>query len=107
MTELHSLGLANYYSQFVEGFSRRVAPPTKLLKKDTIWRWSTKCQSAFEELKATMTRGPVLELVNVMKPFEVETDASDYAFRGILPQEGHPSLQKSKAQQCREKIYRL
>ena len=71
------LGLANYYRRFVEGFSRRAASLTELLKKDHPWSWSNKCQMAFEDLKATMTRGPILGLVDVSKPFEIETDASE------------------------------
>ena len=37
-----------------------------------------------------MTRGPVLGLVDVAKPFEIETDASNFALGGVLIQEGHP-----------------
>ena len=37
-----------------------------------------------------MKRGPVLGLVDVTKPFEIETDASDFALGGVLIQEGHP-----------------
>ena len=44
----------------------------------------------FEDLKATMTRGPALGLVDVTKPFEIETDTSDSALGGVLIQEGHP-----------------
>ena len=50
---------------------------------------------AFEDLKATMTRGPVLGLVDVTKPFEIETDASDFALGGVLIQEGHPIAYES------------
>ncbi|XP_022975729.1 uncharacterized protein LOC111475919, partial [Cucurbita maxima] len=56
------LGLANYYRRFVEGFSRRAAPLIELLKKDHTWSWSDDSQMAFEDLKTTMTRGPVLGL---------------------------------------------
>jgi len=106
VAELHSfLGLANYYRRFVEGFSRRAAPLTELLKKDTAWQWSDECQSAFEELKATMTRGPVLGLVDVTKPFEVETDASDYALGGVLLQDGHPIAYESRKLNSAERRY--
>ena len=60
---------------------------------------------AFEDLKATMTRGPVLWLVDVAKPFEIETDASNFALGGVLIQEGHPiAFWKSKAQWCWKEI---
>ena len=99
------LGLANYYRRFVEGFSRRAAPLIELLKKDTTWQWSVKCQSAFEKLKATMTWGPVLGLVDITKPFEVETDASDYALGGVLLQEGHPIAYESRKLNSAERRY--
>ena len=50
----------------------------------------------FEDLKSTMTRGPVLGLVDVTKPFEIETDASDFALGGVLIQEGHPIAYESR-----------
>ena len=90
------LGLTNYYRRFIEGFSRQAAPLTELLKKDHPWSWSNKCQMAFEDLKATMTRGPVLGLVDVTKPFEIETYASDFALGGVLIQEGHPIAYESR-----------
>ena len=37
-----------------------------------------------------MTRGPVVGLVDVAKPFEIETNASDFALGGVVIQEGHP-----------------
>ncbi|KAA0034979.1 reverse transcriptase [Cucumis melo var. makuwa] len=72
-----------------EGFSRRIAPLTKLLKKGTIWRWPVECQTTFDDLKVTMIKGPILGLVNVLKSFVVKIDALDFALGGILTQEGH------------------
>ena len=101
---LSFLGLANYYRRFVEGFSR-ATPLTELLKKDHPWSWSNDCQMGFENLKTTMTRGPVLRLVDVTKPFEIETDASDLALGGVLIQEGHPIAYESRKLNDAERRY--
>ncbi|KAA0062359.1 uncharacterized protein E5676_scaffold313G002590 [Cucumis melo var. makuwa] len=71
---------------FIEGFSRRVAPLTEVLKKDKTWKWPIECQTSFNELKVTMISRPVLELVEVSKPFVVEIDASDFALGVVLTQ---------------------
>ena len=43
------LGLAGYYRKFVEGFSKIVAPLTKLTRKDVKYDWVDACQQSFEE----------------------------------------------------------
>ncbi|TYK05412.1 Retrovirus-related Pol polyprotein from transposon 17.6 [Cucumis melo var. makuwa] len=78
------LGLANHYCQFIEEFSRRVAPLTELLKKGTTWKWPVECQTTFDELKMIMMKGPILGLVDVSKLFKVETNASYFALGGVL-----------------------
>ncbi|KAL0541486.1 hypothetical protein IC582_021531 [Cucumis melo] len=91
VSELRSfLGLANYYRRFVEGFSKRASLLTELLKKDVHWNWDPECQAVFDGLKQAMMEGPLLGIVDVTKPFEVETDASNYALEGVLLQNGHP-----------------
>ena len=45
------LGLVNYYGDFIPNMHILRAPLNKLLKKDSKWNWSTKYQSAFEEMK--------------------------------------------------------
>ena len=99
------LGLTNYYRRFIEGFSLRATPLTELLKKDHPWLWSNECQMALEDLKATMTRGPALELVDVYKPFEIEIDDSDFALGDVLIQEGHPITYESRKLNDAERRY--
>ena len=60
---------------------------------------------AFEDLKAIMTRGPVLGLVEVTKPFEIETDASDFALGSVLIQERHPIAYESRKPNDVERRY--
>ena len=52
-----------------------------------------------------MTRGPVLGLVDVTKPFEIETDASDFALGGVLIEEGHPIAYESRKLNDAERRY--
>lgn len=96
MTELRSfLGLANYYQQFISGYSAKAASLTKLVKKNKSWVWSKECQKAFEGLKVAILEKSVLALLNFSKTFEVYTDASDYVIGGVLMQERHPITFKS------------
>ena len=61
----------------------------------------------FEDLKETMTRGHVLELVDVSKPFEIKTDASNFALGGVLIQEGHPIAYESQKLNDVERRYTI
>ncbi|KAJ7949948.1 Retrotransposon protein, putative, Ty3-gypsy subclass [Quillaja saponaria] len=55
----------------------------------TIWHWGEPCQIVFEDMKLAMINDPVLALPDISKPFEVQTDASDYTLGGVLLQENH------------------
>jgi hypothetical protein len=70
------LGLAGYYRRFIEGFSKLAKPMTALLKKNTKFIWSEKCQANFEELKKKLTTAPVLILPDLSKSFSIYCDAS-------------------------------
>ncbi|KAF8768441.1 Retrovirus-related Pol polyprotein like [Argiope bruennichi] len=74
------LGLAGYYAHYVEKFSVIAAPLTNALKgrmtKEQI-RWTPECEQAFQELKMSLTKKPVLHAPDYTKKFIVQTDASD------------------------------
>jgi hypothetical protein len=64
VSEIRSfLGLAGYYRRFIEGFSKIVKPLTTLLEKDREFKWTSACQSSFEELKKRLTTTPVLVML--------------------------------------------
>nr|GEU73013.1 zinc finger, CCHC-type [Tanacetum cinerariifolium] len=97
VTELRSfLGLMNYYRRFIMGYSAIASPLMGLLKKNKAWIWDEECQAAFESLKKAVMEEPVLRLPNVTMPFELHTDASNFAIRGILMQDGHPIAFESR-----------
>ncbi|KAI5328758.1 hypothetical protein L3X38_028155 [Prunus dulcis] len=104
--ELRSfLGLVNYYRRFIKGYSAIAAPLTDLLKKNKTWDWTPQCQHAFNELKRALMEEPVLRLPDLSKPFEVHTDASDFAIGGVLMQDGHPLAFESRKLNDTERRY--
>lgn len=66
-----------------------------MLKKNKSWKWDAHCQNAFEALKKTIMEEPTLALPDYSKPFEIHTDASDFAIGGVLMQERHPVAYES------------
>ena len=66
--------------------------------------WNATLDLAFKELKDLVWKAPSLLLHDPSKPFEVETDASDYAIGVVLYQDGKPIAFESKkldSAQCR------
>jgi hypothetical protein len=93
LTELQSfLGLANFYHRFVLGFSHIAWALNQINrgggKEKFVWGWSQ--QQTFDDLKQRLCLVLVLSLLDLQHPFEIETDASDYAVGAILTQHGHP-----------------
>ena len=76
-----------------------------MLKKGRGWVWSRECQNAFEALKKAITGEPILALTNLNKPFELHTDASDFAIGGVLMQEDHPIAFESRKLNDTERRY--
>jgi hypothetical protein len=62
---------------------------TKLLEKDTKFKWSPQCQEVFLSLKKLLTTAHVLAQPNIDKPFDVYCDASSTCIGGVLMQDGH------------------
>ncbi|WVZ76022.1 hypothetical protein U9M48_024027 [Paspalum notatum var. saurae] len=81
------LGLAGYYHQFIQDFSRISKPMTKLLQKQVKFTWGPECDQAFQTLKTLLNTAPVLVQPDVSKPFEVYCDASGIGLGCVLMQE--------------------
>ena len=87
VTEIRSfLGLVGYYRKFVEGFSKLVAPLTKLTRKEEKFVWSEACQQSFDELKRKLTSALVLTLPSEQDGYIVYCDASKQGLGCVLMQ---------------------
>jgi hypothetical protein len=99
------LGLAGYYCRFILDFSKIVKPITRLLKNDTKFDWSSKCNEAFEQLKVLLTTAPVLAQPDIGKPFDVYCDVSGSGLGCVLMQEGRVIAYASRQLRWHEEHY--
>ena len=53
-------------------------------RKEEKWKWESKQQEAFEQLKWVFTSRPLLVASDIDKEFRVEADASNFATGGVL-----------------------
>jgi hypothetical protein len=82
--------------KFIKGLSQVVQPLSNLLKKKLSFEWKEEQQKAFEDLKSKLSFTHVLRFPNFTKPFEIHTNASDFAISGVFMQDGHPIAFKNK-----------
>jgi hypothetical protein len=106
VTEIRSfLGLAGYYRRFIENFSKIAKPMTELLKSNTPYVWSDKCEASFQELKTRLTTTPVLTLPDASKDFVVYCDASRQGLDCVLMQGGQVVAYASRQLRKHEENY--
>ncbi|GJP30150.1 hypothetical protein CLOM_g22621 [Closterium sp. NIES-68] len=110
LQELQSfLGFVNYVWRFIPNMAGITGPLTDLLRKGTLFEWGEKQQTAFDELRNFLTSPPVLRIADPSRPFEVLTDASDFAIGAILLQDFGDGLQpiayESRKLQAAERNY--
>lgn len=80
------LGMAGWYSRFIDNFSEKKVPLTKLLSKNCPWNWEPEQQAAFEWIKQAIVTAPVLIRPDFSLPFQVHSDASNFAVGAVLTQ---------------------
>jgi len=73
------MGLIGYYRTFVPNFAAITVPLTDLTRKGSPNQlvWSAVHENAFQSLKRYVCNPPVLRLLDVHKPFILQTDASN------------------------------
>ena len=78
------LGLSKFYKCFIKDYAIISHPMVDLTCKDIILNFSDKEKVSFEALKAALTTAPVLQYPNQDHEFCLETDASEFAIRGVI-----------------------
>ena len=80
------LCFVGYYRKFIPWYSDIARPLTNLTHKDEVFDWSGTCQLAFEMLKEALLKEPILKYPDPSKLYVLYTDASKYAWAGVLTQ---------------------
>ena len=80
------LGFVGYYRKFIPKYSDIAKPLTELTKLDVPFVWTDRCQRSFELLKEYLLKEPILVYPDTSKPYTLYTDASKYAWAGVLTQ---------------------
>lgn len=86
------LGFANFYREFIPRYSEITVPLSDISRPTAEWVWTRQHTEAFEELRARFEDPQVLAPHDPTRPVEIETDASERAFAGIIMQEGAEGL---------------
>jgi hypothetical protein len=82
------LGAANYWHHFIKDFSKIAHPLHLLLHTDQPFNWTSFQQTTFDTIKHKLTTAQILLIPDKTKPYLLKTDASGYALRAVLSQEG-------------------
>ena len=67
-----------YNAKFVLSVASILHPVYLLLRKDSYWKWTDKCQEAFDKAKVLVSKSPVLVHYDVHKPIKLYCDASPH-----------------------------
>lgn len=90
------LGLTGYYRRFVQHYGVNCRPLTDLIKKGN-FTWNAEADKAFNDLKSTVTKTPILALPDFTQPIVIETDSCKSGIGAVMIQGGRPVAFMSKA----------
>ena len=96
------LGLTGYYNKYIRNYSTIAVPLTDAIKKKMPNNvvWTEECENAFQTLKFSLIKCPVLTLPNFDITFYIQVDASERGMGAVLCQkekdEEHPLAYASR-----------
>jgi hypothetical protein len=90
------LGVAQYWRKFIANLSSIETPLHSVESIKQVFQWGGKKKKTFDALKEKISSSPVLALPNLRQPFDIQTDARNYAMGAVLLQHGKPICFHSK-----------
>ncbi len=99
------LGMVNYLSKFCRHLSDHYELLRQLTHKDSLWDWSDVHEQAFQNIKDTINKAPVLRYYSLMEQVVLQCDASETGHGAVLLQGGEPVAFGSRALSLTEQGY--
>ena len=81
------LGSAQFCAKFISGFSTISSPSWDLTSTGKSWKWGTKEEEAFEQIKKLLTNAPVMAYFAKDAKTRLVTDASPVGLGAVLEQQ--------------------
>ena len=81
------LGCLGFYSTFIKNFHVDSKPFYELLKDDVPFKWTTKHEKIFQNIKDRISEETILAVPNPKYPFHIHVDSSSIGTGSILVQE--------------------
>ncbi|XP_061705627.1 uncharacterized protein K02A2.6-like [Cydia pomonella] len=78
------LGMVNFYSKFIKGFTDILTPLYRLLKKGQTWEWGQPEKEAFNKIKVALTNSPVLTHYSESLPLILCCDGSQTGVGAVI-----------------------
>lgn len=101
------IGMCSYYRRFIPRFSSIAEPIIALTRKYAKFRWDSKCQNAFDYLKAQLSIIPMLAYPDTTKPYILYTDASNECIGACLTQPCEENEEEIKGLKNEKPIFYL
>lgn len=80
------IGHASFYKRFINDFAKIAKPLLELFEKEVPYFLNDECITAFHMIKRALITTPILQPPKEGEPFEIMSDASDYAVGAVLGQ---------------------
>ena len=82
--------MVNYYCDMWPHWTHTLVPLMAMTGKAPLFHWLPVHQKAFEQMKALLSTDALLAYPNPNKPYNVESDASDYQLGSVIKQNNCP-----------------
>ena len=99
------LGMTNYLAKFLPKLSDVSEPLRQLTRKEKEFHWSKTHDKTFNDIKALVSKPPLLKYYDPEKPLLLQCDASEKGLGVSLMQEGKPIAYASRALTTTETNY--
>ena len=86
--------MSGYYRTCIKNYAHIAEPLVKLTKKNVKFLWAPEQQLAFDTLKQTLTSDTVMAHPRTDQPYQLYTDACNYAIGAILCQTADDGIER-------------